>query len=89
MNKIPFSQMEGILTQKKDLRKNRCFITFLDATKVSNIKEFIDRSRSVAPFYPITRGLKVQNIYYNPFAKIDVAPFYPITRGLKVKITLR
>jgi hypothetical protein len=54
MNKIPFSQMEGILTQKKDLRKNRCFITFLDATKVSNIKEFIDRSRSVAPFYPIT-----------------------------------
>ena len=58
MNKIPFSQMEGILTQKKDLRKNRCFITFLDATKVSNIKEFIDRSRSVAPFYPITRGLK-------------------------------
>ncbi len=61
MNKIPFSQMEGILTQKKDLRKNRCFITFLDATKVSNIKEFIDRSRSVAPFYPITRGLKDLN----------------------------
>ena len=64
MNKIPFSQMEGILTQKKDLRKNRCFITFLDATKVSNIKEFIDRSRSVAPFYPITRGLKVYSVMY-------------------------
>jgi hypothetical protein len=65
MNKIPFSQMEGILTQKKDLRKNRCFITFLDATKVSNIKEFIDRSRSVAPFYPITRGLKAYPLLWS------------------------
>ncbi len=82
MNKIPFSQMEGILTQKKDLRKNRCFITFLDATKVSNIKEFIDRSRSVAPFYPITRGLKGK--YYDDiWLRKSVAPFYPITRGLK------
>ena len=84
MNKIPFSQMEGILTQKKDLRKNRCFITFLDATKVSNIKEFIDRSRSVAPFYPITRGLKVLSFLPTSELTSTVAPFYPITRGLKV-----
>ncbi len=58
MNNIPFSQMEGVLTQKRDLRENRCFITFFSAAKVSNTKAFIDRSRSVTLIDPMTRGLK-------------------------------
>ena len=60
MNNIPFSQMEGVLTQKRDLRENRCFITFFSAAKVSNTKAFIDRSRSVTLIDLMTRGLKVQ-----------------------------
>ena len=59
MNNIPFSQMEGVLTKKRDLRENRCFITFFSAAKVSNTKAFIDRSRSVTLIDPMTRGLKV------------------------------
>ena len=48
------------MTQKRDLRENRCFITFFSAAKVSNTKAFIDRSRSVTLIDPMTRGLKVQ-----------------------------
>ena len=58
MNKIPFSQMEGILTQKRDLRKKWCCCTHLVAAKASNTKGFVDFSRSVALSDPITRGLK-------------------------------
>ena len=61
MNKIPFSQMEGILTQKRDLRKKWCCCTHLVAAKASNTKGFVDFSRSVALSDPITRGLKVGN----------------------------
>ena len=60
MNKIPFSQMEGILTQKRDLRKKWCCCTHLVAAKASNTKGFVDFSRSVALSDPITRGLKEQ-----------------------------
>jgi hypothetical protein len=60
MNKIPISQIEVILMQKRDLRKKWCCCTHLVAAKVSNTKGFIDRSRSVSLFDPLTRGLKAQ-----------------------------
>ncbi len=46
MNKISVSQIEGFLTQKKDLRKNRGSSTHLIVAKASNTKGFIDRLRS-------------------------------------------
>jgi len=84
MNNIPFSQMEGVLTQKRDLRENRCFITFFSAAKVSNTKAFIDRSRSVTLIDPMTRGLKA---IFSHFVFCDLTSLVtlidPMTRGLK------
>ena len=83
MNKIPFSQMEGILTQKRDLRKKWCCCTHLVAAKASNTKGFVDFSRSVALSDPITRGLKAVYVLIYVYARRGVALSDPITRGLK------
>ena len=58
------------MTQKRDLRENRCFITFFSAAKVSNTKAFIDRSRSVTLIDPMTRGLKVHEEPFQYFVVI-------------------
>ena len=86
MNNIPFSQMEGVLTQKRDLRENRCFITFFSAAKVSNTKAFIDRSRSVTLIDPMTRGLKVKTFLSASAANSCVTLIDPMTRGLKEEV---
>ncbi len=46
INKIPISQIEAFLMQKRDLRKKWCCCTHLAVVKASNTKGFIERSRS-------------------------------------------
>jgi hypothetical protein len=83
MNKIPISQIEVILMQKRDLRKKWCCCTHLVAAKVSNTKGFIDRSRSVSLFDPLTRGLKGEREARKQLDIFSVSLFDPLTRGLK------
>lgn len=86
MNNIPFSQMEGVLTQKRDLRENRCFITFFSAAKVSNTKAFIDRSRSVTLIDPMTRGLKGVGRKQNIRPTTGVTLYSPLMYLEKVRL---
>lgn len=53
--------------QKRDLRKKCSVNTRLVADKASNTKGFMNCSRSVALFDPLTRGLKVGTNGLNPY----------------------